>query len=173
MGKFKYGSDFMKNNIIKKKLNVSEYVFEIDGKDIINCNLEYSLTETIKTYYKDKSEEEIYNPIINISLEGVDYKANNESWISFELNIGLKELNKYTSIPTNIISKLSKGESFIKRPNQETSEELYFYIPTQTQEDMYNNLSSIWVSKLDKNIFLFKICIPSEQVFAYFRIDFN
>lgn len=159
-------------NEIMLKLNVSDYVFEIDGKDIINCVLKYYIDEMKNVYYSDGRVEEIYNPRIVFDIQGFDLDKN-EAWISFELNIGLKELNEYSSKPVNIIDKVSMSESFIKRPNEENSTFLDFEIPTDTIDDMYKNISSLWVSKLDENKFIFKVCIPGERVFSFFEIDFN
>lgn len=159
-------------NEIIKKLRVSDYVFEIDGKDIYNCVVKYSITENMMVHYNDGSLEEVYKPVINLEIQGNDLNKN-EAWICFELNLGLKELNKYSSIPTNIIDKVSKSESFIKRPNEENSTFLDFEIPMNKVDDMYKNISSVWVSKLDENIFIFKVCIPSERMFSYFIVDFN
>ena len=47
------------------------------------------------------------------------------------------------------------------------------YLLRNNEEDMYNNLSSAWILKLDENKFLFKFCIPTENLFTYFEIDFN
>lgn len=159
-------------NEIIKKLRVSDYVFEIDGKDIYNCVVKYSITENMMIHYSDGHIEEEYNPVIVLEIQGNDLNKN-EAWICFELNLGLKELNKYSSIPTNIIDKVSKSESFIKRPNEENSTFLDFEIPMNKVDDMYKNISSVWVSKLDENIFIFKVCIPSERMFSYFIVDFN
>jgi len=159
-------------NEIIHKLNFSEYVFEIDGKNILNVLLKYSISEDRTVCYGDKHIENVYKPVINLEIYGFD-NNNNEAFISFELNIGLTELNQYSSVPTNIINKVSKSEAFIKRPNEENSTFLDFEFSNDTIDDMYKNLSSIWVSKLDKNKFVFKICIPSENVFSYFRVDFN
>ena len=42
-----------------------------------------------------------------------------------------------------------------------------------TLEDMYLNISSLWVSKLDDNKFIFIVCVPSEGLFCYFPICFD
>ena len=153
-------------------LNFSEYVFQIDGKDIYDVILKYSIIENVSVYYSDKHVEDIYKPVINFEIYGVDNNAN-EAFISFELNIGLTELNKHSNTPTNIINKVSKSEAFIKRPNEINSTFLDFEFPNDTIDDIYKNISSVWISKLDNNKFILKICIPSENVFSYFVVDFN
>ena len=155
-----------------RKLNVSDYVLEIDNRDIYNCTLKYSINEIEDLYYKDGSVSKRYNPVINLEIGGMDLDGN-EAWISFEINIGLNELNKYSDEPVNIINILSKSEAFVKRPGYENSTFLNFQIPSNTIDDMYKDISSLWISKLDMNKFIFKICVPDEMIFSYFIVDFN
>ena len=159
---------------LTKKLNIKDYTLEIDGKYITNCVLEYSLNENEVIYYNEGTREKIdHNQVITFCIKGKAIDTDVEAWIRFELNTNIDELNNYPRKPINITSKLSKSEAFIKRPTKENSEFLNFYIPTNTKEDMYNNLSSIWVLKEEENKFIFKICIPTEFVFAYFKVDFT
>lgn len=161
-------------NKITKKLNVSDYAFELDGRNIIKCFLKYSVNEHENIIrYVDGSEENRYEPVISIEVNGIDLNSEKEAWFYFELNMGLNELNNYSENPVNIIDKVSKSESFIKRPTCENSTFLDFEFPTDTIDDMYLNLSSLWVSKVDKFKFLFKVCVPSEGLFSYFEIDFD
>ena len=159
-------------NEIIQKLNISDYVFEIDGKDIYNLELKYSINETKNVHYKDGHVEEIYSPVICFEVQGIDLDEN-ESWIYFEINMGLKELNRCSNKPINIIDKVSKSEAFIKRPYEEKTTFLDFDFPTGMIDDMYKNISSVWVSKLEENKFIFKICIPGERIFLYFVVNFN
>ena len=79
-----------------------------------------------------------------------------------------KYFDCYDFIPMNI----NKGEAFIKSPQSETSSFLMFNFANNTLDDIYENLSSVWISKLEENIFVFKICVPND-VFASFKVDFN
>ena len=88
------------------------------------------------------------------------------------IKTNLKELNKYTEIPKDISGYINKGEAFIKRPKTETTTFLNFNFANNTLEDIYENLSSVWISKIENNIFVFKICVPN-YVFASFKVDFN
>ena len=161
-------------NGVKIKLNVSDYAFEIDNKNIVNCYLSYSINEYDKIIrYVDKYEESVKESIISIEISGVDLNTESESWFSFDLKIDLNELNDYSDIPVNIIDKVYDGECFIKRPCCGDATFLDFEFPKGTQEDMYFNISSLWVSKLNDNKFIFKVCVPSEGLFCYFPIDFN
>lgn len=158
----------------KRKLNVCDYAFEIDGRNIVNCNLIHSVNECENVIrYADKSEEIKKLTIISVEIIGVDMNTESESWFSFELKMNLEELNSYSEIPVNIIDKVYDGESFIKRPNLEDSSCLDFEYPKGNKEDMYLNLSSFWVSKITNNNFIFKVCVPSEGLFCYFPISFD
>ena len=161
-------------NEIKRKLNVSEYAFEIDGRNIVNCYLSYSVNEYDNIVrYVDGHEESNKESIISIEVNGIDLNTGDESWFSFELKIGLDELNIFSDVPVNIIDKVYDGECFIKRPNSDNSTFLNFEYPKGILEDMYLNISSLWVSKLDDNKFIFKVCVPSEGLFCYFPINFD
>lgn len=48
-----------------QKLNVNDYVLEIDNNDIYNCVLKYSINKIDCVYYQDGSVNERYNPVIN------------------------------------------------------------------------------------------------------------
>ena len=142
----------------KQKLKVSDYVFEIDGKDITKAEVEYEFLKNL--------------PAIFIDIKGVD-NNNNEAWFCFELEMDLKQLNNYNDKPVEITEFVSDCEAFIKKPNMDHSRELVFYFPTNTVEDIYHNLTSIWVVKKETNIFIFKVCVPSDNLFAFFEVDFN
>ena len=161
-------------NEIKRKLKVSEYAFEIDGRNIINCNLIYSVNEYDKVIrYTGGNEDISKESIISFEISGSDLNTLDNAWFSFELKIGLDELKNFSEIPVNIIDKVYDGECFIKRPNSDNSTFLNFEYPKGTLEDMYLNISSLWVSKLDDNKFIFKVCVPSEGLFCYFPICFD
>lgn len=161
-------------NEFTKKLNVSDYAFELDGWNIVKCYLKFSVNEYENTvHYADGCEEKAKYQVISFEINGVDLNTEKEAWFCFELNMSLDELNTYSEKPVNIIDKVSDRESFIKRPTCDNSTFLDFEFPTDTKEDMYSNISSVWVSKLDENKFMFKVCVPSEGLFSYFEVDFN
>lgn len=156
-----------------QKLKVSEYVFEIDNKDIVGSEVKYEIANLESCALKNGKWEKGQNyPVINIELSGKDSDGR-DAWICFEVNMDLEKLNKYTQEPTNIIEYISDCEAFIKRPTKEYSQELDLYFPTNSIDDMHRNLSSIWISKQSKNVFMFKVCVPSDKLFAYFVVDFN
>ena len=65
---------------VSKKLNVSDYVLEIDGMDIYNCTIKYSFTNMEKVYYKNDSVCEQDKSVINIEINGNDLD-DNDAWI--------------------------------------------------------------------------------------------
>ena len=38
---------------------------------------------------------------------------------------------------------------------------------------MFHQLTSLYVFKLDNNKFLFKLTVPSDNIFTYFEINFK
>lgn len=157
---------------ITQKLAVQDYVLEINKEDINEVELSYYFDKIKNIDYIDGKKKEIsFNPILYISLSGKN-KINKKAWISFMINIGLEQLNEFTSLPTDISKFVIDSESFIKYPESELSAFLNFDFAHNDEEDIYKNLSSVWVSKIDTNIFVFKVCVPNE-VFSFFRIDFN
>lgn len=87
--------------------------------------------------------------------------------------MSLEQLNSYSNIPTDITKYLSDCEAFIKKPEMNHSRELDLYFPKNTINDIYHNLTSIWIVKKDVNIFIFKVCVPSDNLFAFFEVNFN
>jgi len=145
----------------KQKLKVTDYVFEIDGKDISKAEVEYDFIKLTSVSYKNGKKDKVeYLPAISIEVSGID--SNN-----------LVQLNSYSNVPTDITKFLSDCEAFIKKPDMNHSRELDLYFPTNTVTDIYHNLTSIWVVKKDVNIFIFKVCIPTDNLFAYFEVNFN
>ena len=163
--------EYLKESI-STKLNVEEYVLEIDGEDIWNANVSYSINSIESTVYKEgKKYNDIIEPVITIELNG-ENKSGNSAWISFELKTDLEYLNTLSKEPTDITSLLTEGESFIKKTNYELSEFLDLNLPKHTEEDIYKNLTSLWISKIATNEFIIKFSVPNE-VFTYFKICFG
>lgn len=158
---------------IKQKLNFSDYDFEVDGKIISKVYVTYYLNEDEVVDYHNGIRGEIkYRPYISLCISGMD-NNDKEVWFSFMMNIGLDKLNEFSKEPTNITNYVSLGEAFIKKADNEDATWLDFEFPKNDFNDIYRNLSSIWISKIDTNKFIFKVCVPSERLFSYFHVDFD
>ena len=120
---------------------------------------------------KAKVEIDLYESFIDLELSGIN-EFGAETSFSTTLEISLKELNEFPKKPIDISSYVFDSETFMKRPNQKYAP-MIIYFPRNNEEDMYNNLSSTWALKLEENKFIFKFCIPTENLFTYFEIDFN
>ena len=59
-----------------------------------------------------------------------------------------------------------------RHPPEEVSGFLDFGLPKNNEEDIYKNLSSLWISKIRENEFIIKLCVPDE-LFTYFKIVFE
>ncbi len=153
-----YDKEFLKETKPKEiiqQLKFPNYIFEIDGKDIGKVKVKYIL----------------YEQSMDIELSGIN-EFGAEASFSTTLEISLKRLNGFSKKPVDISKYVFDSETFLKRPNNKyTPMRIYFL--KNNEEDMYNNLSSAWILKLDENKFLFKFCIPTENLFTYFEIDFN
>jgi len=155
-----------------RKLKVNEYVLEIDNIDIYDVNVTYKIDKIESITYKDgKRYEEKLESVLVIELNGND-KEGNEAWISFDLKVDIDYLNTLSKEPTDITHLLLGSESFVKKPNDELPGFLDFDIPTNTLKDIYKNLTSLWISKINTNEFIIKLCVPNE-VFTYFKIVFD
>lgn len=150
-------------------MKVSDYVFDIDSKDIKKAEVEYEFIKLTSVSFKDGIK---YLPAISIDLSGID-SNNSEIWFYFELDMNLEQLNTYADTPTNITEYLSDCEVFIQKPNMDHSRKLDLYFPTNTIKDIYHNLTSIWVVKKDINIFIFKVRVPRDSLFTFFEVNFN
>lgn len=47
------------------------------------------------------------------------------------------------------------------------------YLPTNQIEDMFHQITRLYVSKLADNKFIFKLAIPTEKTFTYFKVNFK
>lgn len=152
-----------------RKLKIYEYVLEIDRNDIIDVELTYSFDYVEESFFKDGQKIDVVNkPIITIGLSGKD-KDGNDAWICFDLKTDINYLNTLTNVPTDITSLLSEGEAFIKKPLEKLSGFLDFDFPKNTEDDIYKNLTSLWISKIKDNEFIMKLSVSTE-VFTYFKI---
>ncbi len=41
------------------------------------------------------------------------------------------------------------------------------------EDNMYHDVPSCWVMKLESDCFIFKVSIPEEQIFIWFQVDFH
>ena len=160
------------NKEIKTKLKVEEYVFEIEGKDIYNTYLTYSIGKYESVIYTDgKKVDTTVKHGLCIELNGND-RNGFEAWISFDLKFDIDYFNSLSRVPTDISYLLVGSESFIKKPDEERQEFLDFDLPRNDEYDIYKNFSSLWISKIGDNEFIMKLFVP-DLVFTYFRIDFK
>ena len=157
---------------MKKKLKVDEYVFEIEGKDIYNTYIIYSVGNYESMIFKNgKKVDTIIKSALSIELNGKD-KFDRDAWISFDLDFDIDYFNSLSKIPTDISYLLINSESFIKMPDEDKSMFLDFDLPNNREDDIYKKFSSLWISKIDDNEFIMKLFVP-DLVFTYFKIDFK
>ena len=156
----------------KTKLKVQDYVFEIDGEDIFDTELKYSVSEMEIFYYEKGIKKSNIQPLIEIELNGLN-KSKKEGWVSFYVKTDISYLN---SLPNNkivdITNLLWQTDAFVKRPDEDDSDFLTFRYPDNNENDMYRLLTSLWVYKLKENEFVFKLNVPGD-VFTYFKINFK
>ena len=86
---------------INKKLKVDEYVFEIEGKDIYNTYLTYSVGNFELMIYKDGKKDNIIEHVLCIELNGKD-RNGSDAWISFDLKFDIDYFNSLSRVPTDI-----------------------------------------------------------------------
>lgn len=172
MGEVSFSKMNISDNEIKTKLKVEEYVFEIEGKDIYNTYLTYSIGKYESMIYKDgkKVDTTVKNGLC-IELNGND-RNGFDAWISFDLKFDIDYFNSLSRVPTDISYLLVGSESFIKKPDEERQEFLDFDLPRNSEDDIYKNFSSLWISKIGDNEFIMKLFVP-DLVFTYFKIDLS
>ena len=153
-------------------LNFPDYIFEIDGKDIKDARVIYNYGSLERTEFEyGKKTKVTYSPTINLEILGIDDNFN-EAYLCFELNLDLETLNSFNNGIEDITKYMLETEAFIKRPGDKTIF-LDFYLPTNKNDDMFHKLTSLYVLKLDNNKFLFKLTVPSKNVFTYFEVNFK
>ncbi len=153
---------------MKEKLSINDYVFVIYEEDVINCYVMYNFYKIQITKFingnKIKSEEDS----IYIELEGKS-KNNNIGYLCFDLNKGINFLNSLSDKPIEISKYISEIDAFIERDKRKYID---FNFLNNRFSDIFKNHSSIWVSKVEMNIFYFKICSP-DGLFSFFKVNFN
>ena len=154
-------------------LNFPDYVFEIDGKDITDAKVTYYYDNMESVEFVDeKRGKEFLSPLLCLEIYGVD-DNNKDAFVSFMLKLDLETLNNFNNRIEDITKYMLETEAFIKKPNEDKSGFLDFYLPTDKKNDMFHKLTSLYVLKLDNNKFLFKLTVPSENVFTYFEVNFK
>ena len=154
------------------KLKIDEYILEIGNVDIVNVTLNYYLDKILTKKFKDGKEVDVVEePVIFFELDGID-KYNKEAFVSFGIKADLNMLNGFSKKPTDITNYLMDSEAFIKKVDENNSNFLNIDKPCDTLDDIYKNLSSLWISKLEENVFIIKLFVANE-VFTYFKITFD
>ena len=158
---------------VEEVLNFPDYVFEIDGKDITDAKVAYYYDnmESVE-FVNGKRGKEFLSPLLCLEISGVD-DNNKNAFLSFMLKLDLETLNNFNNKIEDITKYMLETEAFIKKPNEDKSGFLDFYLPTNKNDDMFHKLTSLYVLKLDNNKFLFKLTVPSENVFTYFEVNFK
>lgn len=87
----------------------------------------------------------------------------------FDLNKGINFLNSLSDKPIEISKYISEIDAFIERDKRKYID---FNFLNNRFSDIFKNHSSIWVSKVEMNIFYFKICSP-DGLFSFFKVNFN
>ena len=163
-----------KTKEVVEVLNFPDYVFEMDGKDINDAKITYyyDSIENVE-FIEGKRGKEASSPLISLEISGVD-DNNRDAFLRFMLKLDLETLNNFDNNKIEDITKyLLESETFVKRPNDDKSQFLDCYLPTNKNTDMFHQLTSLYVFKLDKDKFLFKLTVPSENIFTYFEVNFK
>ncbi len=145
--------------ILNKNLEETEYALEISNKEISEVNLSFI-----------ENTNENGEQIITIELNGTDYDGN-FAGISMDLRLSLDELSEYNEEPSVISERIIEGNSYVMRPEESDYSELFIYLPKHNIEDMMNDLTSLWIAKINDVQYMFKFSVPLEGVFTYFKIN--
>lgn len=155
-------------NSIKTKLNITNYIFCYNDKDLNNANLEYwfDTSQNIELKYengKQIEKKETFKPVINFLITAFD--ENKESYtFDFMIQANVKDLNKLPTSPILINEYVIDGEIFFKTPNDENSELIYI------NNSIYSYTPTFWLQKIEDNKFVFKI--QYQNLFIWFDIKF-
>ena len=153
---------------MKRKLNINDYAFVIKEEDIINCYVTYNFDKIKVTKFINEHKVESNEDSIRVELDG-ETKSGKTGHISMDLNTSLSYLNSLSNKPTEISKYIIEIESFMESNKREYID---FNFLHNEFSDIFKNHSSIWVSKVNYNIFFFKVCSPNG-LFSFFKIDFN
>lgn len=153
---------------MKRKLNINDYAFVIKEEDIINCCVTYNFDKIKVTKFINEHKVESNEDSIRVELDG-ETKSGKTGHISMDLNTSLSYLNSLSNKPTEISKYISEIDAFIERDKRKYID---FNFLNNRFSDIFKNHSSIWVSKVERNIFYFKISSP-DGLFSSFKVNFN
>ena len=157
------------SNVIRKKLNICDYVFEYQDKSLRNGELIYYFDELEHVYYEnDKRNDTVFEPVIGLEIRANDENDQTFSF-GFMINMNLEQLNSVSSDIVNINEHIVSGEIFFSDLSNQISKQIYLTKET----DKYANPANIWIAKIDFNKILVKISIPEEKLFIWFHMDLN
>ena len=92
MPEAKVGKYSFNDNKVTRRLKISDYILEIDGKDIINVEATYSISSRDVMYFKDGKKDRVEEvPELEIELYGTDNEGN-DAWISFMIDTDVNYL---------------------------------------------------------------------------------
>ena len=134
---------------MKKKLEVQDYVFEYNGKDLRNAEL--------KCTFKNKDKEKYEKITFEISAFNKDGKE-----YSFEFDLVNISLDKLTDKLTKVNNHLLSSAYFYKPKGIPLMD-----IITEEHCNLYDNPANCFMAKIDGRYFL-KLSIPDEKVFLWF-----
>lgn len=153
-----------------QKLSITKYNFVYSKEELNNGVLEYSIEEMMRVEYVDgKRNGESYSPVLYFSLSAEDHFFNTFTF-SFELNISLEELNTFSKEPSIISKYVVEGETFLNNPYESHCGGPMFL---SLEERIDSDNPRFLVSKIEENKFIFKVSIPEEIFFCWFKVDFN
>lgn len=132
-----------------KKLEVQDYVFEYNGKDLRNAEL--------KCTFKNKDKEKYEQITFEISAFNKDGKE-----YSFEFDLVNISLDKLTDKLTKVNNHLLSSAYFYKPKGIPLMD-----IITEEHCNLYDNPANCFMAKIDGRYFL-KLSIPDEKVFLWF-----
>ena len=155
---------------ITKKLKFADYVFCYKDIELTNAVFKYWFDEIEHTdveYVDGKkiSSEKSSCPTIDLYIKAEDENQKEYSF-AFMLDMDLKALNKMPTKPTKINHHLVVGEVFFNIYDEGTE-----LLDFDEEENIYHYNPSIWVAKLEENIFIFKV--QYQNLFIWFKADFN
>lgn len=119
------------------------------------------------TYKDGKRLGEVYIPLINFTISGMDDLFNTISF-SFMIHYNNEDLQKLSEKPTKINKNIIESEIYLDTSYEESSGPLDIYL----NESIYQDTANFFVAKLGSGKYVFKGSIPSESIFFWFTINF-
>ncbi len=171
MGKASYSQigNVNPSKIVRKGLEVQDYVFFYKNEDLNNAKLEYYFDQIMHVEYVDgERKKESFSPLIHLSII-VDDKNKKSFTFDFMIEMDIDMLNKLSDKPNIINEYVIDGEIFFDNPYVDKNGPLFAYL----EESMYHDNPHFWVAKIKKNKFVFKISYPEESLFIWFVVSFK